>query len=115
MVPPKMRSKLVSVLGADGHISGSDTGFALTSSQSEYSNRVNLVKGSKIEDSTSTHSTLGKSILKKDAQPSLIYPIATNTQVYRGASVRKSLKTRFLPTLLNTVYCDKMAIANTVV
>jgi hypothetical protein len=29
--------------------------------------------------------------------------------------VRKSLKTRFLPTLLNTVYCDKMAIANTVV
>ncbi len=46
LVLRKIRTKLVSELGADGP----DAGFALTSSQSEHSNRVELVKGSKIED-----------------------------------------------------------------
>ncbi len=84
MVQWKMRTKLVSELGADGHISGSNNaGSALTSNQSEHSNCVDLVKGSKIEDSTSTHSTLGKSILKKDAHPSLIYPIGTTAATFK--------------------------------
>jgi hypothetical protein len=87
MVPWKMRTRLASELGADGHISESNAGSALTSSQSEHSNRVNLVKGSKIEDSTSTHITLEK-IYKKDAHPSLIYPIAITASrlMDRGAS-----------------------------
>jgi hypothetical protein len=36
--------------GVGTHISGSDAGFALISSQSEHSNRVGLVEGSKLKD-----------------------------------------------------------------
>jgi hypothetical protein len=69
------RTKLVSELGAEGHNSGFNAGFALTSSQSEHSNRVGLVKTSKIEDLPSTHSTLGKSILKKRCPPQFNIPL----------------------------------------
>jgi hypothetical protein len=41
--------------------------------------------------------------------------ISTTSYNYWCASVRQSLKTSFCPTLLNTVYPDKMAIANAII
>jgi hypothetical protein len=56
--------------GLPGSVTGCDGGEF----SNEHSNRVGLVEGFKLEDSTSTHSTLGKSILKQIYPPQFNIP-----------------------------------------